>query len=61
VGILPNWQNANLKDMVHGIMQPNFTFLSCKGVMSHQAGNQELVDLDNQVSALLCFGWCVIT
>ena len=37
-----------LKDTVPGIMQPNFIFLACKGVMSHQAGNQELVDLDNQ-------------
>ena len=50
-----------LKHMAHGIMQPNFTFLACKGVMSDRAGNQELVDLDNQASALLCFGWCDVT
>ena len=49
-----------LKHMVHCIMQPNFTFLICKGVMRHQAGNQELVGRDNQASELLCFGWCVI-
>jgi len=42
-------------------MRPDFTFLACRGVMSHQAGNQELVDLDNQASTLLGVGWCVKT
>jgi hypothetical protein len=47
--------------MEHCIMQPNFIFLACKGVMSNQTGNQELAVLDNQAGALLSVGWCVTT